>query len=167
MAGDNLMLEAHIRGSASAAGKQLPGKTIASFHMVPHSLVASPELILMAVARSPAAAKASPQMLALFKPLLMLFVITFHQPKQDTQPTPDSKGAKSTLSHGERNSKVTSQGMCIWGWKNLWPFCSLPQLQKVEKNVHRGLYRIFVPYLLSELELEDSEMVKKLIQMGG
>ena len=36
-----------------------------------------------------------------------------------------------------------------------------------KKNVHLEFYFIFPPYLLSELELEDSEMVKKLMQMGG
>lgn len=47
----------------------------------------------------------------------------------------------------------------------VWAIC--PSYKTVETNVHLELSYSFLPYLLSKLELEDSEMVQKLMQMGG
>ena len=51
----------------------------------------------------------------------------------------------------------------IWDGKSLWPLFSLPQLQMSREK--RSPWILL--YLISELELEDSEMIKKLTQMGG
>ena len=72
------------------------------------------------------------------------------------------------LSLNERNSKVTSQKGIHLGWEEfVATFQSAIVTNESRKAFTLNFTAIFFPYLLSELELEDSEMVKKFVQMGG
>ena len=71
------------------------------------------------------------------------------------------------LSLNERNSKVTSQKHKHLEWEEfVATFQSAIATNEPRKMFTLNLTAFFLPSLLSELELEDSEMVKKLMQMG-
>ena len=75
---------------------------------------------------------------------------------------------KLVLSLNERNSKATSQKGIHLGWEeSVTTFQPATVTNESRKAFTLNFTAIFFLYLISELELEDSEMIKKLTQMGG
>ena len=75
---------------------------------------------------------------------------------------------KLVLSLNERNSKATAQKGIYLGWEeSVTTFQPATVTNELRKAFTLNFTAIFFPYLISELELEDSEMIEKLTQMGG